>query len=478
MNIKEILDEIASESGSNMKMEILKKYLGNDLLEKVLYNGLSKRVKFYLKQIPEYTISGSNSLSLEEGVESLTTLSKRVKTGHDGISHLKSILENLSEDDAYIVERIIDKDMKIGMGTSNINKVFKNLIEKTPYMGAKSFSVKLAMLFFFDKKGNPLLDENGNPKPAKSDVKMDGRYCNALIRGGGVEPESRGGEVTYLEGAKFLDELSSFDDMVLNGELTIDGVDRYTSNGIIASLVSIGKKRSEGEDVTKEIAKFEQKHMSYTEALKVIRFTCWDVITLDEYFEKGSKTPYQERWDKLISIVGQTTMVSLVEHKLVYSYAEAMEHFVEMLERGEEGTILKALDGIWKDGKPNHQMKMKLMMDIDLRLVSGNYGTVGSKNEGIISSLNCESECGLVTARLAGMDEDAMADFTENIDKYIGGIIEGQCCGLSQDSKGKENGTYSLLHPSYNRRRDDKDTCDDLQSIREIEEMAKTLKQV
>ena len=161
MKIKEILDEIASESGSNMKMEILKKYLGNSLLEKVLYNGLSTRVKFYLKQIPEYDRNEQNTISLEDAVESLSILSSREKTGHEGIAHLKALLENLEPEDAYVIERIIDKDMKNGMGTSNINKVFKALIEKTPYMGAKSFSDKLAILFFFDKKGNPFLDADG-----------------------------------------------------------------------------------------------------------------------------------------------------------------------------------------------------------------------------------------------------------------------------------------------------------------------------
>lgn len=472
MNIKEILDEIASESGSNMKMEILKKYLGNDLLEKVLYNGLSKRVKFYLKQIPDYTINGSNTLTLEEGVDSLTALSKREKTGYDGINHLKSILENLSEEDAYVIERIIEKDMKIGMGTSNINKVFKDLIEKTPYMGAKSFSVKLAMLFFFDKKGNPLLDENGNPKPVKSDVKMDGRYCNALIRGGGVELESRGGETTYLEGAKFLDELSHFDDIVLNGELTMKSISsRYEANGIIASLVSIGKKRSEGDDVSKEIAKFEKKHMSYTEALKLVRFTCWDCITLDEYFEKGSKTPYQERWDKLKDIVSQTTMVSLVEHKIVYSYAEAMEHFVEMLERGEEGTILKALDGVWKDGKPNHQMKMKKNDTYDLKVVGFNYGTKGSKNEGMISSLNVETSDGLLKTSPGGISEKDMLFITENKDNLLGSVVEVKCCGLSQD----RDGNYALLHPSFVKFRDDKNVANSFEECLKIDNMTKTL---
>ena len=56
------------------------------------------------------------------------------------------------------------------MGTTFINKVFKDLIEETPYMGAISFDEKKAREVF--KKG----------KGGFSQIKMDGRYCNAIIR--------------------------------------------------------------------------------------------------------------------------------------------------------------------------------------------------------------------------------------------------------------------------------------------------------
>ena len=52
MNIKQIFDEIANESGTNEKMNILSKYKENELLKNVLYMANSKRVKFYIKQIP------------------------------------------------------------------------------------------------------------------------------------------------------------------------------------------------------------------------------------------------------------------------------------------------------------------------------------------------------------------------------------------------------------------------------------------
>ncbi len=119
------------------------------------------------------------------------------------------LLNSVSLDDAYVIERIIDKNLKIGMD-SGINKVIPNLIEETPYQGAKSFSEKGALKLF--EKG----------KAVMSQVKADGTYRNAIIRSGEVELISRQGEVSTLTGAKFLEELSHLEDCVLNGELTID----------------------------------------------------------------------------------------------------------------------------------------------------------------------------------------------------------------------------------------------------------------
>ena len=56
MDIKEILDEIASESSTNQKMIILEKHKENELLKKVLYKAKSPRIKFYIKQVPEHNI--------------------------------------------------------------------------------------------------------------------------------------------------------------------------------------------------------------------------------------------------------------------------------------------------------------------------------------------------------------------------------------------------------------------------------------
>ena len=463
MKIKEIFDEIAAEGGTNAKVAILTKYVDNELLKRVLYLANSKRVKFYIKQLPEYTPDNNGSETLKWALDGLKWITDRSYTGTEALNWLVVLLSALSSDDAYILERIIDKDCKIGLGTTYMNKVFKGLIEDTPYMGAVSFDEKKARKVF--EKGAKGI----------SQIKMDGRYCNAIVRNGEVEMESRQGEPTILTGAKFLEDLTSFEDCVLNGELTMDGVSRYESNGIIASLIDICSKRDSRTDKEndKKITNFEDKHGSFTGALEKIRYTVWDRLTVDEYFNKSSKLKYAERLAYLERLLenAKPSNVKIIESAIVHNYAQAMTHFQEVLAAGEEGTILKAWDGEWKDGKPTWQIKMKLEMDVDLRITGFNYGGKGTKNEFLISSFNAESSDGLVKTKPQGLKEDMMKYVTENQDKLLGTILQCKSCGLSSDS----SGNYSMLHPAFVMLRDDKDTCDSLESIKEIENMVKTL---
>jgi DNA ligase-1 len=462
--IKQILDEIKNESSTNQKMVILAKYKTNDLLKQVLYLACSKRVKFYIKQIPRYTPTG-NGLTLEQALIRLNDLSTRKYTGEAASDFLYDILNSLTADDGYVIERIIDKDLKIGMG-SNINKVFPKLIEETPYMGAKPFDTKLVKDLFVGGKSCFI------------DVKMDGRYNNAIIRSGEVELESRSGETVILENAKFLTELAKFPDCVLNGELTIAGVDRYKANGMIISMIDIIKKqdtRPPAETYNKLLAFEKENNCTFQEALDRIIYTVWDIITIDEYFDQESKTPYEKRWTYLKFVLSgiDAIMVQLVEKTIVKSYDEAIAFFQDCLNRGLEGSIVKSMDGKWKDGKPKWQIKMKLEMDLDLQIIGFAYGTKGTKNENVISTLECQSADGILKANPAGMDEATMDYVTKNQNSLLNTIVHVKCSGISKDS----NGNFSLLHPRIGEQkfRDDKKVADTLVQIQAIEAMCKGL---
>jgi|TARA_B110000259_G_C13998605_1_gene395423 DNA ligase-1 len=478
--IKEIFDKLASISGKNDKIAELKKHADNDVLKRAIYLAQSPRVNFYIKQLPEYTSKaellgrGNHTLiSLERAMDSLTPLIKRTVTGNEAKEHLAEILSLLSSDDASVIEKIIGKNCKIGMD-SGINKAIPKLIETTPYMGAKSFSDKGAKKLFAKlKKGEVVY----------SQLKADGTYRNAIIQDGIVALESRQGEPSYFpSNTPFVKQLETLGDGVLNGELTIDGFKRTEANGMINSIMDITEKAEERgpEETAKKKLAFEEKHGSFEEAVANMRYTAWDRISLAEYAQAKSDVPYKQRFDNLqlqlrdLNTRGEWVKVSLITSREITTFGEAMAHFLETQVNDEEGTIIKASDTPWKDGKPTTQIKMKLEMHMDLRIVGFNYGTEGTKNEFVISALQLESECGLLKTCPSGMKEAMMADITERQEELMGTVVEIRCCGLSQNSKGE----WSTQHPSIEELRTDKDTCDTLESCQEIERMAKGLEKL
>jgi len=456
MSIKKIFDKIANESSTNEKMAILSRYKDNELLVKVLYAACSKRVKYYIKQLPLYEKS-STTFDLDWALNQLPALSNREVTGYAAHQYLMKILTQLQPDDAYIIERIIDKDCKIGIGTRNINKVIPNLIEKTGYMGCKPYS----------KEGLIKLLAKGD---CVSQEKMDGRYMNCIIQGGELANESRQGEPTILENPLFFSELIKLKDCVLNGELTMGGeISRFEANGIIASLISISTKKLAGDDVTKEVVKFELKHMDYYEALKLVKYTTWDILTIDEYFSRKCVRPYKVRFAELEETLKGFKMISIVETRQIKNIEDAMDHFKEIVTRNGEGTVVKSLEGVWMDGKPIWQQKIKKEVNLDLRITGFNYGT--GKNSELISSVNVESEDGLLKTSPTGLDEDEMAYVTVNQDILLNTILEVKCSGLSQDNKGN----YSVLHPVYKIRRSDKNSANTLAECIEIDKSCLSL---
>jgi len=460
--IKNILDELSSTTKTNQKVEILTKYKDNELLKEVLLKANSRRVKFWIKQIPEYTpLEGQVPASLEWGLNQLLDLTNREVTGHAATDHLKNILESVSPDDAIVIERIIGKDLKVGAATKLINKVFPKLIPITPYMGAKAY----------DRKNCDYILGLEN---AVSQVKMDGRYCNAVIEGGEVELISRQGEITNIGSAKLISELELLGDCVLNGELTIEGIHRYTANGIVSSIIDIESKREarSEKETNKHIEEFEKEHGEYFSMVDRVKYTVWDMVTLEEYEECKSNVPYNIRLMKLEEMLLQgLTSISIVESEPVYSYKEVMAHFREVVERGDEGTILKSLTEGWKNGKPKWQMKVKKEDYYDLKIVGFNYGTKGTKNEHVISSLDVETEDGLLKTSPGGITEADMKYITENQEALMGRIVEVKCSGLSKD----KDGNNALLHPVFIKIRDDKTIANTLEECKEIDKMISEL---
>ena len=135
MSISDIIEQLNWENGSNYKIEVLNNHKDNELLKRVLKMAYDKVTYVYGVTMKNITVPTryDSTLSLSKALDILEEkFVTRIWTGNESIRMLQIMLKNLSENDSKVLEKVINRDLRINMGRSNINKVFKNLITKEP----------------------------------------------------------------------------------------------------------------------------------------------------------------------------------------------------------------------------------------------------------------------------------------------------------------------------------------------------------
>jgi len=428
-DIKQIIDEINEENGSNYKLEVLKKYKDNETLTNVLELTYDK-VKFTwgvsvgTVTLPELHFG---NMTLETSFVLLDQLNRREVTGNLAREKIQAVLEALSERDALVFYNILRRDQRINTGRSTINKVHKNLITKPPYSRCS----------IGDKKN---LQKLNFKEGVFSQLKMDGTYRSY-----------QDGQFTSRSGQEqpfpILEEaLKNFPvDYVLLGELTLRGAkDRQKGNGLINS------DTPPHEDVI---------------------FTVWDMVHVSEYKEKNGTTLYRDRFQMLNDTIKAIKNVEVVETKEVHSVKEAYDHFQEMQARGLEGTVVKSKEMKWKDGNSKEQLKVKLQFTVDVRITGFIEGTPDSKRAATFGSLTYTTDDGKIQGSVSGFNDETLEDFNSRREEMIGQIMEVEANDLT---KSTGNEFYALSHPRFKTLRDPKET-DTLKRVQESIEMAKEL---
>ena len=395
--ILEILQELEANPSRNFKIELLTKHKDNELLKEVCRLANDPFTQFYQRKIPEYELIDS-PYELKWAIDSLSKLSTRMFTGNNAIFVLKEILSCISSDDAKVIERIIQKDLKCGVNTSTINKVWPNLIPEFPCMLCSPFEQKLVDKILF---------------PAIVQKKEDGMRFNAIVKfdrdlKGTVEFRSRNGkEITLLGGLEqeFID-LAYGKDLVFDGELLVmdenhyQYLDRKTGNGILNKAVK--------GTISKE------------EADRVVA-TLWDQIPYEDFVAGKCYQSYNYRYGRLLYLSDRFPIdkIRIVETFDVYSIEQTQEIFQNYLNDGFEGIILKDPNSLWENKRSKGQIKFKAELDCDLKVLSVLSGT--GKYADMIGSLYCESADGVVKVYVGSgfTDEQRNAPPSEYYDKII-----------------------------------------------------------
>jgi ATP-dependent DNA ligase len=384
-DVANILRELKAESGGNAKIDILRTNKDNELLQSVFVATLDPYTQYYLRKIPAYK-NVSTKYTLEDALKGLEKLSSREVTGHAGIAHLTDLLENLSEDDAFVLERVVKKNLDCGVQTSTVNKVWKNLIATYPCLLAKGSNDKnLAYITF----------------PAYTQKKADGMRVNVFYEKGKVSFRGRSGKTIdllgYLEDDFVALGKTYGKDMVFDGELVLvkDGkvLVRRIGNGIL-------NKAIKGTISAKEAA--------------MVRADLWDAIPLAEFRKGKSKETYKDRFETFVANVAKAPRDGyiVIETRTVNNLDEAQVHFEEMLAEGEEGIILKNMTGKWENKRSKDLVKMKAEKDADLVVVDWQEGT--GKFAGMMGALVCQTSDGKVEVNIgSGYSDEQRKEFTK-----------------------------------------------------------------
>ena len=433
MNINALFNDLASNASRNYKLEKLREHQGHETLREVIRLALCPFTQFYQRKIPTYKCDGTNA-NIESILPALYDLSSRQVTGNAAIEYLRMLLSSLNEDDAKVLERIIDKSLDCGVQVSTANDVWPGLITEYPCMLCSPFEQKLVDKINF---------------PAYAQMKMDGMRFNAIVRDGKCEFRSRNGKEILLLGnleQEFI-ALAGSIDCVFDGELLVmlDGdhqfADRQTGNGIL-------NKANKGTISAEQAA--------------LVHATVWDLIPYVQFVDGYCPTPYSKRYSTLEAIVSKQKpegkKIWNVTSTIVQTLEEAQEIFQGYLAEGYEGIILKDGNGVWEDKRAKHQIKFKGELECDLKIVAIEEGT--GKYAGMLGAIVCESSDGKIKVNVGSGFNDAHR-------KNLGKEILDKIVAIKYNSRIKNKlGDESLFLPIFIEIRDDKDIADNSKDIK------------
>lgn len=439
--VDSIFNQLAATSSRLEKEAILTANKDNEILKRACFLALDPFINFYIRKIPNYKTDVGPYFALQEALEDLLPLSTRAITGNAAIEHLTEILENLEPEDAKVIERVIEKDLRCGVSEATVNKIWPGLIATYPCMLASGYEERLVEKIQW---------------PANVQLKLDGMRFNAIVKNGSVEFRSRNGKLLNLLGElekEFL-AIAGNDDVVFDGELNVMDEDtmqfmpRQIGNGILSKA---------------------QKGTLTPGSAKMIHATIWDWIPYADFLKSECSMPYRMRLNSLFTSMDTAKFESKTEYRVgkvhkvwnkdVNNIEEAQSMFEELLGEGQEGTILKDLNSKWEDKRAKHQIKFKGELECDLMCVDWVEGT--GKNAGRLGALVLESACGKIKVNVGtGFTDYDRNKITKDV---VGKVIAIKYNGRIVDQR---TGVSSLFLPVFIEVRDDKDVADESKNIK------------
>jgi len=432
-DVFDIIETVAMTTETNVKVELLQTFASPEL-KAVLKAACNPLVTYGI--LPEETLSGNGVATFESNETEvlLKELAERQLTGLAAQNAVAIELEQLSYSSGKLLVRILRKDLRAGINKKLINKAFKGLIPEAPYMRCSTI------------KEVPL-DTIDWSKGVYSQVKANGQFLNLTkLSSGEITLTTRQGQVfdnTVMReivgpAADCLDPGYQYHGELLVWDRIGVVLDRPTGNGILNSVLS-GSAFPAGMDPV---------------------FKVWDMVFVGNTGVVDDKLCYKDRLELLTRTLAPNPMIGIIDTETVHSKFEANVHLEYVTRRGEEGTVLKLKDGIWKNGTSRSQIKHKPVYTVSLRVIDLLAGK--GKFKDTFGSLLCVSEDGGLSVGVSGLTDAKRMEIYTNADAWMGSIID---VNFKEVIKAKNKKEYSLFEPRFGGESPEKQEADELSEI-------------
>ena len=372
----------------------------------------------------------------------LELIRNRDVTGHEGLNLLTKLYLILNDKSRELLIMILDRDIRAGVTNTTFAKIW------TDNKAFQDFKVMLCHKF----------DEKTKPKkyPVYVQLKYDASRIIIFVNELYVTYRTRNGKFYDIQNPEldkeFIEIYKSIsagypelkNGIVFDGEIyqvdynTMRPKSRQVSNGVATKLIKSTASKQEQQD---------------------IGITLWDCVAYKDFQAGLSKIPYYVRLNQLkIPFTYQPDKfnhIFLVENKVCRNEEEILTTAEKLIAQGEEGVIVKDINGIWENKRSKFALKIKDENEADLLVTDVIEGT--GKYKGQIGSLICQSSDGNVKVSVgSGLTDD---DRKKQPSEFIGRIIAVKY-NMIIDNASKNGKTLFL--PRFVEIREDKDIADTL----------------
>jgi DNA ligase-1 len=422
IQFKNFVAEITASNSKKFKQEVLQKYKDDEVIQKYL------KIAF-----DPYTVYGISTKKLHKEVKvgdtwcaptvfDLFEYLEDHNTGRDqDVAVCQLAIDWLVADDpeaAAILEKLICKDLSIGVDAKSINAVMPDLIP--------TFNVQLAQKYF--EKPEKL-----EGKKFAITTKIDGGRIIAIKENGQVSFYTRAGQ--RYEGLVDLEremQLYMEDNTVLDGEITLLDPKGLSSKEQYKETMKITRKDGEKHGIKMIVfdymsaAEFKTQQSAFTYLQRR--------MMIDHFF------PFDKvKFFEVLPILYMGSDTSVIPTLLDQAIAN-----------GEEGIMINDCEAFYEFGRTWNLMKVKKMNTLDLEIVGFEEGS--GRLAGTLGAILVRYKNGNLVKVGSGFSDELRSTIWENQATTCGAICEIQYFEETTNA----DGGISLRFPVFKDFRPDK----------------------